>query len=154
MHQTTAPLLCYRYLGEGHFVRECIDQLRCWLCYNYGHKKIEHTKWLSYRRTKWAPKPNTLATSGDMVVHIEPCTNQGEVTKAYPTITPPSHLSSLSTPAAETSDALPPPSSTTLGSPVAMSNLTINPNPFKSTWMFVEDGSPHQQAKTTVHISS
>lgn len=151
--------LCYRCLAPGHNVRDCKEQIRCWCCYNYGHRKRECTKWRSFRRIKWAPRPSTVQDVSIERPSLEPRTAQSDGTDSCPALTQlPAPLHSIPDPQHQNTLALslPLPNQAEhqeTNQAEGMANCAINPLAFTPTWMFIEDGGPLRKARREVHIS-
>jgi hypothetical protein len=152
---------CTRCLRMGHAAKDCTNQIRCWACHGYGHKKRGCIKWRSTRRAVWVPKSKPQPA----IAPIEPC---ADVTKAASLtnetlLHPPTAIhvdqttvepnSSSSTILLHTEfpsllcTSLPPPPPL-----AAMANFVINPLPYLPLAMFIEDGGQHHRARRSVFI--
>jgi hypothetical protein len=78
--QEVKHIACSRCLAPGHLVSDCRNQLRCWFCARYGHKRRSCLQWKCGRRIKWAEKAAMLS--------METRARQSDGVEAEPTLSP------------------------------------------------------------------
>ncbi|TVU03252.1 hypothetical protein EJB05_51223, partial [Eragrostis curvula] len=158
---------CTRCLSLGHLVSGCSNKIRCWWCYNYGHKARICFSRKSHFRSKWAPKPKSASPGGEHRF-LEPRAPQTDGTQSCPrnnSVTPPLHdaLSSSSppprqpgSPASSTSHSAPPTETEQPRAPLpktTMANFAINPSRFIPPDSPVEDGGLHRRGRRMIYVS-
>ncbi|TVU01684.1 hypothetical protein EJB05_52841, partial [Eragrostis curvula] len=168
-----APLLsaCSKCLAWGHTVRECTSQVRCWHCFDYGHRAKFCLKKKATGKLIWAPKPKTVQLQHSQQ-SLEQCTETSQLLSintepSEPSVTPRAvQLLKQNTSSGEETritsslppcrNLLPPLSlllSDLLQQQLPMANFAIDPTRYFPSLTANEDGGPHRRARRTIVVS-
>ncbi|KAM0838927.1 hypothetical protein ACQ4PT_060651 [Festuca glaucescens] len=133
---------CSRCLSMGHNSSQCVKDIRCRECFNYGHIAKNFFAFLAKKSKKWIPK--WQANKGDS---LDSCENRPDIDLAVPTplqqSPPPMHVQPVPPPPPLESSPPPPGPD-----PSAMANFELDPTPWLPWGHHIIDGGPTRLPRT------